>query len=209
MMGASIDVPDTAGRCAELLASAQAGDSKARDELFATLYEQWRQRAHRWMEGERDDHTLDGTEVLHEALIPILQSSILAEARSPALLHFAVSRGIEQALLRHARDRSRKKRGGDRTRMPLDNVLEWFQRRSVNIEGIARELEELASLGPENKRRCDVLRLKIYGRYSVDEIVCLLGMSKSTIEKDLHAIKAQLRERIDGHEHTKGKESRE
>lgn len=205
-MGAGVGVADTAARCAALLARAQAGDGKARDELIATFYERWRERAHRRMGRERADHTLQATAVLHEALIPLLQSDILAEARSPALLHFAVSRGIEQVLVRHARSKDALKRSGGRE--PLDDVLERFERRSFNVGDVARELEEVAGIGPENERRCDVLRLKVYGGYTVDEIAGLLGMSKSAIEKDLRTVKALLRVRLEGRGNTKGGRSR-
>ena len=55
-----------------ILAAITAGDASAGDELFTVVYDELRSIAQRFMAGERADHTLQPTAVVHEAYIRLL-----------------------------------------------------------------------------------------------------------------------------------------
>ncbi|MFB6248738.1 MAG: ECF-type sigma factor, partial [Salinibacter sp.] len=58
-----------------LLNRVQRGDTKALDDLLAAVYDELRDIAHRQMRGERDDHTLRTTELVHEAYFKLVDQS--------------------------------------------------------------------------------------------------------------------------------------
>ena len=89
------------------------------DELFQRLHEELRLAAGRLMRGERLDHTLQTTALVHEAYLRLKVDEPVAEAGGPDLATVA-ARVVRQVLIDHARNRSTLKRGGDRGRVPLD-----------------------------------------------------------------------------------------
>jgi len=53
----------------ELLASWQAGDEQALQEVLPLVYDELRRAAHHYMRNERPDHTLQSTALVHEAYL--------------------------------------------------------------------------------------------------------------------------------------------
>src|SRR5262245_46472159 len=56
----------------QLLSELSQGGSAAVDRLIPIVYEELRQIAHRQMRGERPDHTLDTTALVHEAYVKLV-----------------------------------------------------------------------------------------------------------------------------------------
>lgn len=52
-----------------LLQSVSAGEEEAKDQLIASVYEQLRKIAQGQLSRERSDHTLQPTELVHEAYV--------------------------------------------------------------------------------------------------------------------------------------------
>src|SRR5262245_15647205 len=65
-------MPSSGDDFAVLLRRAQAGDPAAREQLVASLYQDFRALAHRRMRRERPGHTLQTSDLVHEALKRIL-----------------------------------------------------------------------------------------------------------------------------------------
>ncbi|HEX8912489.1 MAG TPA: ECF-type sigma factor, partial [Humisphaera sp.] len=100
---------------AHVLAALERGDAGAQNELLPLVYEELRKRAGRLMAGERRDHTLQRTALVHEAYLRLVKPGASFESK----LHFlnAAAMAMRRILLDHADARKRLKRGGGAERV--------------------------------------------------------------------------------------------
>src|SRR5277367_6249738 len=93
----------------QLLRKSRAGSVEATDLLVPIVYQHLHAMAARYMRGERPNHTLTPTALLHEAYVKLVGTTVEWEDRS----HFfcIASRTMRQILVDHARSRNRDKRG--------------------------------------------------------------------------------------------------
>jgi len=101
----------TPGDVTQLLKRMENGDSDAAEQLFPLVYDQLRGTARRALAGERPGHTLQATELVHEAYFKLLGS---AQVEWQGRAHFVAiaARAMRQILVDHARRRQADKRGG-------------------------------------------------------------------------------------------------
>lgn len=106
-----------------LLHQIQDGDTAATEELLPLVYDELRKLAAAKMTGERLDHTLPPTALVHEAYLGLVVSgddgSDQWEGRGLFLL--LPPRRCGESWW-HARNRGRLKRGGDVQRRSLDSI---------------------------------------------------------------------------------------
>jgi RNA polymerase sigma factor (TIGR02999 family) len=107
-----------------LLSRIDGGDAGAQDELMQHVYGHLRRVAQNRMSAERTGHTLEATELVHEAYLRLAGS----DGEQPswanrAHFYHAASEAMRRILIEHARKRGRKKRGGDLKRV-ASNVLD-------------------------------------------------------------------------------------
>src|SRR5262245_5279657 len=103
----------------ELLTAISRGDSGAADRLLPVVYEELGRLASSRLAGERADHTLQATALVHEAYLRLLGD---ARPRWDGRGHFfaAAAEAMRRILVDHARGRSANKRGGGRQRLGVD-----------------------------------------------------------------------------------------
>ncbi len=176
-----------------VLDQVRAGDPGARERLVGLVYDELRRIAAGLMTHERDDHTLQPTALVHEALLRLLEGDALSHAPNRAYLFAAAARAMRQVLVDHARERSALKRGGDRTRVPLDDVLERFEERHLDVLALDEALARLAALHP---RHSEVVTLRFFGGLTVAEVAQCLGVSVGTVEADFRKASAYLRRQL-------------
>src|SRR5437870_11883479 len=95
----------------QLLADWSDGDQAALEKLIPLVYEELRHLAHRYMEGQRPNHTLQTTALVNEAYLR------LADQTKPNFTnrsHFlaVAAKAMRQILVDHARGQQSQKRGG-------------------------------------------------------------------------------------------------
>jgi RNA polymerase sigma factor (TIGR02999 family) len=173
-----------------LLEEIRAGSAGAGDRLVALVYDELRRLAAALMRRERPGHTLQPTALVHEAVVRLLRPSALAGARSRAQFLTAAARAMRRVLVDHARERAAGKRGGGRERQPLDEVLEYFAEQRLDLLALHDALDHLAVL---HERQAQVVELRFFGGYTVEEIAEQLQVSVSTVESDFRKATAFLR----------------
>jgi RNA polymerase sigma factor (TIGR02999 family) len=176
-----------------LLAQIRAGNAAAEGRLVALVYDELRRRAGELLRRERPGHTLQPTALVHEALLRLLRPEALAGTRDRAHLMAAAARAMRQVLVDHARRRAADKRGGGQEHVPLDEALDYFARQSLDVLAVHEALDELAGL---HARQGQVVELRFFGGYTVEEIAGLLEVSLSTVESDFRKAAAFLRGRL-------------
>src|SRR6266498_1239527 len=103
----------------QLLAHWSQGDDDALAKLTPLVYEELRRLAHRYMEGQRSDHTLQTTALVNEAYLR------LADQKKPSFTnrsHFlaVAAKAMRQILVNYAKASQRQKRGGVGNKIELD-----------------------------------------------------------------------------------------
>ena len=106
-----------------LLNQVKDGDEEAHRELVSVVYGQLRRIAQRRMASERSDHTLQATELVHEAYIRLAGSLREQDWDSRAHFYGAAAEAMRRILINYARSRNTKKRGGGKAPEPI-NVLD-------------------------------------------------------------------------------------
>lgn len=177
-----------------LLRAASSGQRGDLDALLTAIYDDLRRLAASHMQGERRDHTLDATAVVHEAFVRLVDQR--NTDWNDRLRFFAIaSRIIRRVLIDHARAKQADKRGGDRTRLRIDDHDPGVPAREVDLIALDEALEELASLDEMQAR---VVELRYFAGCSVDETASLLGSSPRSVDRAWKAAKAWLFLRLAG-----------
>jgi RNA polymerase sigma factor (TIGR02999 family) len=178
-----------------LLARIRAGDAAARARLGEVVYAELRRMAGGLIRDERPGHTLGVTGLAHEAYLRLFRQPSLEATPDRAYLFSAAAEAMRRVLVDHARARAAAKRGGDWQRVPLDDVLDSFERQCPDLLALHEALDQLAAL---NERQARAVELRFFGGCEVSEVAEALGVSQSTAEKDLAKALGFLRGRLAG-----------
>ena len=184
----------------ELLDRLQGGDQSVLNELVSRLYSELRRIAARHLRGERADHTLEPTALVHEAYLKLCE----AEGRDFSdRIHFlaVASRVMRQVLVDYGRARATKKRGGQgpgnrrcglwTTTLAGDPEV----RDPVDILDLDRALEGLAG---EDQSLARSIELHYFGGMTAEEIAESVGKSVHIVRHDLRFAQAWLRRKLNG-----------
>jgi RNA polymerase sigma factor (TIGR02999 family) len=178
-----------------LLAEARSGNAGARDRLARAVYGELRRLAGSLMRRERSDHTLQPSALVNEAMIRLFEGEVLNRAADRRYLFAAAAQAMRQVLVDQARNRNAAKRDGGRRRVPLDDVLQYFDERRLDVLGLHEALDRLMAL---DERQGLVVLLRFYAGLSVPEVAEILDVSVGTVEGDWRIARAWLRRQLGG-----------
>ena len=183
------DPGPTASEITQLLQRARDDREGALRDLFPLLADDLRRIAGARMRGERPDHTLQPTALVHEAYARIAGQPGL-QWRDRAQFLTVAAHAMRQILVDHARARNAKKRGGDRARVTLDEQLHEGGGKTVDVLDLHEKLEALSAL---HERRAKVVELRFFGGLTHEETAEVLGIAAKTVEADWYFARAWLR----------------
>jgi len=164
------------------------GDERALDRLLPLVYEQLRQLAHARLAGERADHTLNTTALVHEAYLKLVDINQVQWKDRTHFLAMA-SRQMRRILVDYARERKAAKRGGVQYKVVLDE--ERFLP-EAQVEIVLELDEALKRLEERNPRQSQAVAYRYFGGLTVEETAAALGISRATAERDLKFARAWL-----------------
>lgn len=164
----------------QLLHRWKGGDAEALNALMPIVYDELRRLARRYMAGEREDHTLQHTALVHEAYLQLVQMEVGWNDRA----HFfaIAARAMRRILVDHARTKKRGKRGGDHVRVTLDEAALKASARKVDIIDLDDALQRLAAI---DGRKSEMVEMRYFGGLTQDELSEVLGVSLATVNRDL------------------------
>jgi len=184
-----MDMPSASPeRVTQLLADWRNGNDAALTELTPLIYEDLRGLAHRYMSGQRADHTLQTTALVHEAYLR------LADQTNPnwqTRAHFfaVAARAMRHILVDYAKRYRSQKRGGGGVKIELDEAALVSPEESQEIVDLHEALERLAAL---DSRKAQVVELKYFGGLNYDEMAEVLKISRVTVRRDWEFARAWL-----------------
>ena len=179
---------EAASAVTTLLRAWRRGDQAAFERLTPLVYDQLRRRARHYLRGERPNHTLRPTALVHEAYLRLVNlDQVDWQDRS----HFfaLAARQMRRILVDSARARRYQKRGGGAVSVTFDEALA-VSRRDPDLVALDDALELLAQ---QDERKVRVVELRFFGGLTNDEIAEALGISSDTVTRDWQMAKLWLR----------------
>jgi len=177
------------GDVTRLLAEARAGNDDALDRILPLIYEELRRLARKQMGGEAPGHTLNATELVHEAYLKLSSGKEFDAKNRPHLLAMA-SRSMRQLLVDHARGRNAQKRGGDWKRTTLADEHGVVETSPEELLALDAALEDL------DPRQRQVVECRFFGGMEESEIARALDVSERTVRRDWVKARAWLYSRL-------------
>lgn len=176
-----------AGEITRLLAAARRGDAVAEEDLIALVYRDLQMLARHQMRGERSDHTLQPTALVHETYLRLLKTN--GEVKDRAHFFATAATVMRRILIDHARQKAAAKRPGAHQRAAL-NESDFASHPAY--ETLLLVDEALARLGEWNERQARVVELIYFGGLSEEEAGLVLDISPRTVRRDWRAARAWL-----------------
>ena len=163
-----------------LLLAWRGGDEGALEALVPLVYAELRRLAHRKMRGERVDHPLQTTALVHEAYLRLIDSG---RVHWKNRTHFfaVASQVMRRVLVDLARTRNAQKRGGDFAQLPFDEALDSPTGRRLDLVALDDALTALAEVDP---RKARVVELRYFGGLTFEETAGVLEISSDTVMRD-------------------------
>lgn len=180
----------------QLLGDWRGGDEGALEKLIPLVQPELRRLAHHYMSRERPGHTLQTTALLDEAyLLLVKDHNRVWHNRT----HFiaATAQLMRRIMVDHARARRASKRGGDVTRVTLDEAALVTDKHSEELLALDEALERLAAQDP---RKSQIVELRYFGGLAVEETAQFLKMSRRSVEREWTMAKAWLYRALSGDE---------
>jgi RNA polymerase sigma factor (TIGR02999 family) len=177
-----------------LLQSARQGNPEAVKQVWIHVYDELRRIAQRAASQEYGHHSIQATEIAHEAFWRLAANESL-EFESRAHLLATLAQAIRRLLIDRGRARAAEKRGGKFQRVLLDDVLDSRSEDLPDLIDLEEALTELESIEP---RHAKLVELRFYGGITLEEAAKTLQISLRTAAGDWAFARAWLRRRLEG-----------
>ena len=190
-MPAELDGSHRTGEVTRLLRAWRGGDQAALERLTPLVYDDLRRRARHYLRGERADHTLTPTALVHEAFMRMLD---IGQVDWKDRAHFLAiaARQMRRILVDSARARRYRKRGGGAVRVTFAEDLAVIDR-APDLVALDDALDVLAQ---HDERKVRVVELRYFGGLSNEEIAEALGISTDTVTRDWNMARMWLRREL-------------
>jgi RNA polymerase sigma factor (TIGR02999 family) len=176
------------GEVTELLGQIRSGKREAEETLIKLVYAELRRLAAHYLRGERSDHTLQPTALVHEAYMRMTK---MHEVDFQSRSHFFATAAtvMRRILVDHARAQRAGKREALHNAVSLEDALVVSPERSSELIALDEALDKLALL---DARRSRIVELRFFGGLSEEETGTVLGISARTVKRDWRLAKAWL-----------------
>lgn len=175
-----------------LLRRAAGGEPAAGEQALPLVYRELRRIAQGRMAGERRDHTLQATALVHETWLKLVSMGE-ADWADRAAFYRAAATAMRRILVDHARTRGRGKRGGGAAReaLALDGLVDPKPDLADGATFLQLD-EEIRRLEAEDPRAGEIVRLRFFAGLGVDETAEALGLSRRTVLREWAFARARL-----------------
>lgn len=158
--------------------------------LLQTLYAELKQIAHRQLAGERPDHTLQATALVHEVCLRLNARPADADWQSRSHFLRTASEAMRRILVDHARRHLAAKRGGRNRNEPVDDLPIELPLPPEELIAIHECLDRFEL---EDPVKAQLVKLRVFGGFSHREAAETLGLSRQTADRYWSYAKVRLR----------------
>lgn len=172
----------------KLLNEVTNGDLFQLEKVLPLVYNELRIISSKYLRDEYRKHTLQTTELVHEAYIKLIGDEKLSWENRAHFFGIA-ARSMRQILVDYARKRKAVKRGSGQTKIELDKVefmLTDSEEQILLLDDALEKLEEL------DERASKIVELRFFSGLSIEETANMLNVSAATVKRDWSFAKAWL-----------------
>jgi RNA polymerase sigma factor (TIGR02999 family) len=171
---------DSAHDITGLLIAWRAGDRGALDRLLPIVYNELRRIAHRQLGGERPEHTLGTTALVHEAYLKLVDQT-RAQLTDRAHFFAVAARAMRRILVDYARRHRALKRGGNAAQIDFSEATLTAGARADTLVALD---EALARLADVDERVSRVVECRFFGGLTEEETAEALAVTARTVRRD-------------------------
>ena len=178
---------DGPGSISRLLQRSCAGDAEATSALWTRVDDEVRSLAARRMNGEKARHLLQATALANEVFLRLGQGSPVAW-RNRAHFFGAVGRAMRRILVEHARRANGKEQPLSADKLQRLAAADADSASpDLNLDHVLQATDALAQAHP---RAHATLNLSVFAGRTIAEIASMLGVSTTTVKRDLRLARA-------------------
>ena len=171
---------------------AERPESDVLEKLLPLVYDELRALAASYQRGERADHTLQPTALVHEAYLRLVGIHF-SQFESRCQFFGLAATMMRRVLLDHAREHAAQKRGGHKTPLADDMAISPARMvDAIQLEDAMRKLENV------DRELCQVFELRFFAGLSVEESAEFLHVSAPTVKRRWSAARAWLARELGG-----------
>jgi RNA polymerase sigma factor (TIGR02999 family) len=177
----------------ELLNRAASGDPEAARDVFPAIYRELRSLASARLSRVPPGGTVRTTALVHEAYLRIVGRHRQGWS-SLRHFYFTAARAMRDILVEEARRKGSRKRGGDRERIPLEEIALSLDSPPGEVLALDAALARLEREDPDGHR---LILLRFFAGLSVPEAAELLATPVRTVERRWRFLRAWLARAIE------------
>jgi RNA polymerase sigma factor (TIGR02999 family) len=178
-----------------LLDAAAAGDPKAAAALLPLVYDELRKLAAQKLAGEKPGQTFQATALVHEAFLRLVGADPGQHWNGQGHFFAAAAEAMRRILVEAARRKASAKRGGDRERIDLDEVMTRSAGIPEDVLAVDEVLEQLAAADPQ---AAELVKLRFFSGLTGDEAARALGISPRAADSLWAYARAWMFDRLGG-----------
>ncbi|MEM8677797.1 MAG: ECF-type sigma factor [Planctomycetota bacterium] len=174
----------------ELLGGIRLGEADAMERLMAAVYVRLREIAKQIGRMRGIPGTLTATAVVNESFARLKHADGFRTLQNRAHLYATFSKTIVNVLVDYARRKQAQKRGGHLSRVELDHILVYFHDdQEVDLLELKAALDQLSL---EDPRAAEVVVMRFFGGFTVDQTAESLEVSPTTVYHDWRYARSRL-----------------
>lgn len=164
------------------------GEKEVDEELFPLIYRELRGIAAFHLQGERNNHTLSPTALVHEAFLKLTSGASSYDSKK----HFfrVAAKAMRQVLVDSARRKTAKKRGERPVLISLDEEMAHGSN-SPHVELLNDAMDALEQHYPDLS---ELVTLRYFGGLTLPETADVMGVPLRTTERNWQFAKAWLKD---------------
>lgn len=171
---------DPEGEVTSLLTAWGKGDQSALNELMPLVYNELHRMARRAWNWQEEGNTLQPTALINEAYLKLAGSGNTSFQNRCHFFAVACT-AMRQILVNHARSRHTGKRGSGQIALSIEDVQPAVHQEAAEVVALHDALERLQAL---DARKSQVVEMRYFGGFSIEEIAEILGVSVITVNRD-------------------------
>ncbi len=175
-----------------LLSAWEQGDKRALERLTEIVEGQLRAMAKGYLQKGTRLELLQATDLVNETYLRLFEQHRVHWKNRKHFFAIAAT-CMRRALLDYIKAEQRKKRGGGAEHVSLSEAEAISNERATELIALDDALRELEKQDP---RKSQVIEMRYFGGYRVEDVADVLGVSIETVERDSRLARAWLKREL-------------
>jgi RNA polymerase sigma-70 factor (ECF subfamily) len=181
------------GEVTRLLREIDLGNKEALNRVWPLVYGELHRLARGFFRGERREHTLQPTALVHEAYLRLMDQHAPMESRGHFMALAATQ--MRRVLVDYARKHLAERRGGNAQQVLLEDLFVVCGPRPLDIIALDAALDKLAML---DAAQAQLVELRFFSGLSIEETAEIMRTSTATLKRRWSSARAFLRREMQG-----------